>query len=237
MRTLILLCLAVPTIAPAAERKVFVSSFDRLRVNGPFRVEVVTGRSPAGRIAGDPRTLDAIEVRQDGNILVVRAIGGRTDGDGGEGGRDPATQPVTVMLVTPSLAGVALVGSGAVGVTGMKADRVDLSVAGTGTIGVTGADAIELNATTIGTGKITVAGRAVRARYVVNGAGNVAAAALEAGEVTVRLDGPGEVAARAQFIANVTNTGLGRVSVAGKAKCQVKAVTTGSVTCGASIAR
>lgn len=228
MRSLILSCLALSTVAPAAERKVFVSSFDRLRVNGPFRVEVVTGRSPAGRIAGDPRALEGVEVRQDGNVLVIRAIGRR-----GDDGRDPATQPITVTLVTPSLAAVALVGSGAVSVAGMKADRIDLSVAGTGTIGVTGADAIELNATTIGTGKVTVAGRTARARFVVNGAGNVVATALDAGELTVRLDGPGEVAARARFIANVTNTGLGRVAVAGTAKCQVKAVTTGSVMCGA----
>lgn len=227
MRSLILLCLAAATAAPAAERKVFVSSFDRLRVSGPFRVDVVTGRSPSGRVVGDPRQLDGVEVRQDGNVLVVRAINGRNDE-----ARDPAALPVTVTLVTPSLAAVALVGSGAVSVAGMKADRVDLSVAGTGTLGVAGADAIELNATTIGTGKITVAGRATRARFVVNGAGNLVATGLDAGELTVRLDGPGEVAARAKFIANVTNTGLGRVAVAGTAKCQVKAVTTGSVVCG-----
>lgn len=230
MRSLMLLCIASSTVAPAAERKVFVSSFDRLRVNGPFRVDVVTGRSPAGRIVGDPRRLDGIEVRQEGNVVVVWASDGRGDGDGDS---DPAARPVTVTLVTPSLAAVTLVGSGAVNVARMKADRVDLSVAGTGTIGVTRADAIELTATTIGTGRITVAGRVARARVVVNGAGNVIATALDVGELTVRLDGPGDVAARARFIADVTNTGLGRVAVAGSAKCQVKAVTTGSVVCGA----
>lgn len=228
MRSLMLLCIALSTVAPAAERKVFVSSFDRLRVNGPFRVDVVTGRSPAGRIVGDPRGLDGIEVRQEGNVVVVRASDGR-----GNGESDPAAWPVTVTLVTPSLAAVTLVGSGAVNVAGMKADRLDLSVAGTGTIGVTRADAIELTATTIGTGRITVAGRVARARVVVNGAGNVVATALDVGELTVRLDGPGDVTARARFIADVTNTGLGRVAVAGSAKCQVKAVTTGSVVCGA----
>ncbi len=228
MRMLILLSLAVATAASAAERKLFVSSFDRLRVDGPFRVDVVTGRSPAGRITGDPRQLDGVEVRQEGDTLVVRRTSARDE----ELPRGDGAQPVIVTLATPTLAGAYLVGTGALSIAGMTGDRIDLSIAGAGTIGVTGADAAALNATSIGTGRITIAGRAASARLLVNGAGGVQADKLDAGELTVRLEGPGEIVARARYNAAVTNTGLGRIAVAGSPKCMVKAVTSGSVTCG-----
>lgn len=231
MRTLTLLLVVVAAPAPAAERKLFVSSFDRLRVEGPFQVVVTVGRSPAGRVAGDPRRLDGVEVRQEGGSVVVRAIDRRDDSARGAA-KGPATGPVVVTLATPALAAVAVVGAGAVTVAGLKAARADLSVAGPGTIAVTGADAADLNATTVGTGRINVSGRAMRARLVVNGAGAIQADALDARALTVRLDGPGEVAARARYTADVTNTGLGRVVVAGSAKCVVNAVTGGSVVCG-----
>lgn len=229
MRYLALSLLALAAIAPAAERKLFVSTFDRLRVDGPFQVVVVTGRSPRGSIAGDARELDGVDVRQDGRTLHVR----RGVGTWQEQPRAAPTQPVVVTLATPSLAAAYLIGPGAIGVTGMKGARIDLSVAGAGGIAVTGADAAELNATTIGNGRIAVAGRAVRARLLVNGAGGVQADKLETDELTVRLDGPGEVTARARRAADLTNTGLGRIAVAGPARCTVKAAAGGPVTCGA----
>lgn len=229
MRYLVLLLLALAAAAPAAERKLFVSTFDRLRVDGPFQVVVVTGGSPRGSIAGDPRQLDGVDVRQEGRTVHVR----RSVGKWQEQPRAAPTQPVVVTLATPSLAAAYLIGPGAIGVTGMKGARIDLSVAGTGGIAVTGADAAELNATTIGNGRITVAGRAGKARLLVNGAGGVQADRLETDELTVRLDGPGEVAARARYTADLTNTGLGRIAVGGAAKCTVKAAAGGPVTCGA----
>lgn len=228
---LLLLTLAAP--AQAADRKLFVSTFDQLRVSGPFRVVVATGRSPGGTMAGDPRQLDGVEVRQEGNTVFVRA----NAGGWGEQPDAPARAPVTVTLSTPSLSAAYLIGSGAVSVAGMKARRIDLSVAGTGTLTVAGADATELNATTIGTGRVMLAGRTVKARLLVNGAGGVDAGKLEADELNVRLDGPGEVAARARYTATLVNTGLGRIAVVGPAKCSVKAAAGGPVTCGAGQAR
>lgn len=230
MRWLPLLLLGTAAAAPAAERKLFVSAFDRVRVNGSFRVEIVTGGAPRGTLSGDPRRLDGVEVKQEGSTLYVRRNSGRWD----EQPRGPAGQPVTVTLATPTLAGAYLIGPGALAVTGMKGDRLDLSIAGTGSISVADAQGRELNATTIGTGRIAVAGRAGKARLLVNGAGGVDAGKLETDELTVRLDGPGEVAGRARYTATLVNTGLGRIAVTGTAKCLVKAQAGGPVTCGAA---
>jgi hypothetical protein len=213
--------------AHAAERRPFVSSFDRVRVEGPFRVVVTSGRSPAGRVTGDARQVDQVEVRQDGRTVYVRRRGGL-----GSIASPAPTQPVLVTLTTPTLSAAYLVGDGALEVTGMKGPRLDLSVTGAGTIAAVGANGTELNATSIGAGRITLAGRVNRARVLVSGAGGIDADALDAGALTVRLDGPGEVKARARFTADLVSTGLGRIAIAGAPKCQVRAPAGGTVLCG-----
>lgn len=211
---------------PAAEKRVYLGSFDRLRVEGPYRVVVTTG-SPGGTlVSDDPRAFDRVEVHQDGDVVVIRRAQIEE--------RDrPVAVPLTITLATPALASVALIGAGEVAVTGLKAPHADLSVAGSGTIAVTGADADDLTAISVGNGRIGIAGRAGKARLTVNGAGGMAADALDAGELTVRLDGPGEVAARARYTALVSSSGLGRVAVAGNPKCTVRAAA-GQVVCGAA---
>ena len=50
---------AVPAAAVTPSRGYTVTGFDRIRVNGPFAVEVVPG-SPTASAEGDPLTLDLI---------------------------------------------------------------------------------------------------------------------------------------------------------------------------------
>ena len=227
---LILLALATP--ASAAERKLFVSSFERIRVEGPFAVTLATGRSPRGGVSGDARAIEGVEVRQDGNTLVVRPALDR--GQASARRADPG--PVAITLATPRLTAATLIGGGALAVTGAvrggRTERLDLAVTGAGSITLTGADAQGATATVIGAGAITLSGRVARARLLVNGSGKVDADGLDAGELTVRVDGPGEVAARARYTATVSNAGLGRVVVAGKGKCVVQNTGGGPVSCG-----
>jgi hypothetical protein len=214
----------------AAERRVQITSFERIRVEGPFQVTIATGRSPTAVVSGDARRLDGVEVRVDGRTLVLRArLEGRSDAR-------EAQAPIAVTLGTPTLAAASLLGGGALAVTGGRTQRLDLSIAGAGAIAWTGADADQVNATVIGNGQITLGGRAGRARLMVNGAGKVDADTLSVGDLTVLVDGPGEALARARFTATVTNTGLGRVAVAGSPKCTVRNAAGGPVSCGISAA-
>ena len=224
------LLLPLVMLAAAADRPVFVGSFDRLRVEGPFRVAVTAGRSPSARVSGDPRQLDHVEVRLDGTTLVVRASVERW-------AEQPqvaaGTAPVAVTLTTPVLDGASVIGGGALTIAGGRAARLDLSVTGAGSIALTGAAVEQANATVIGSGRIALAGRASKARLLVNGAGRIDADALDAGEVTVRVDGPGETLARARYTATVANVGIGHVAIAGTPKCLVRSDAGGPVQCGA----
>lgn len=228
MRRLVLLLAALPWPAHAADRTVSVTSFTRVRVEGPFVVEVRTGVSPSARASGDPDEVERVDLQQNGDTLVVRA------GAGGWGERPTraATRPVTVTLGTPRLQGVAIVADARVEAGAMKGPRVDLSVTGAGRLAVAQVDADQLVATVVGTGAIGLAGKATAARVMVNGEGAVTAPDLAAGDLTARVEGAGGITVGARFTANVTTTGLGKVTVLGAPKCQVRAPAGGTVICG-----
>ena len=214
--------LVVATPALAAERRVDLSSFDKLRVEGPFRVIMTTGPSPRGALSGDGAALRQVEAQVMGSTLVVRRAGG------GAGGGDA---PVTLTLIAPPLSGVTVIGGAQVTVQAMKGSALNVSVTGTGEVRVGRADGDQLAATLFGPARLTIeGGRVGKARLAANGPASIAAEALEAGDLTVTLDGPGEIAARARYMATVANGGLGKVTVAGTPKCRVTGG--GPVRCG-----
>ncbi len=194
----ILIAAACAVPASAAERTVAVTSFDKVRVQGPFEVRVATGRAPAATLSGDAAAIDGIAVESEGATIILRNAIGRWQ----ERPRAAAAVPVVVTLATPTLV----------------------------TASVVGADAA--NATVIGAGAITIGGRAGRVRLMTNGPGTIDAAALDTGDLVVRLDGPGATRARARYTASIVNTGLGQIAVAGAPKCTVRADAGGPVACG-----
>ncbi len=66
------LCIAAfPSASTAAERTLSVTSFDRVRIEGPFKV-TVTGVSPFAKIIGSTSAFDSVTVDQQGRTLIVR---------------------------------------------------------------------------------------------------------------------------------------------------------------------
>lgn len=218
--------LVLPAQADAAERRYSVTSFERIRVEGPFEVRLTTNAAPMAQASGDPDALDTLSVSVDGTTLTVR----RLIGNGTAAARRAA--PLVVTLATPQLRGALVTGGGRLAIAGMKTQRADLAVNGIGALSVEGVATDQLVATIIGTGTMALAGRAQRAQLLTNGSGTIAAPALEVNDLTVRLDGPGRTEALARYTAKVTNTGLGEVKVAGNAACVVQAPAGGAVACG-----
>lgn len=228
-----LLLLALPATLSAADKKIGLSSFDRVRVTGPVEVRVVPG-SPAAILSGDPRTMERIELRVEGTTLNLRLAGPGWNLRGGDDALVSRVGPVTVTLSTPRLSGAAVFAGTRLIAMRMAGERVDLSVSGAGTISVEQVGpADQLSATVIGAGEMALAGKARRVRLVTNGPGRIDAGDLAADELSVRMDGTGETLARARYRAQVSNTGVGIVRVAGTPKCEVLAPAGGTVTCGA----
>jgi hypothetical protein len=222
------LLLLLPSAAMAEERRVALGSFERVRINGAFEVTITTG-SPGATVIGDRTVIGDIDLHTDGTTLTVRQSNG---GRWGERRQGAATAPVRILLVTPRLSSIMMVGGSTISVARLVGTRVDLSAAGPGAIQVAAVQADQLTAQLAGDGKIGLAGRATTARLTASGAGMIDAAGLEAGDLNVHLDGPGAVTARARYTALVASNGLGRVTVSGRPKCRVIAAAGAPVTCG-----
>lgn len=217
---------AVP--AMAAERRYSVASFERLRVEGPFEVRVTTGGPATGTAITDERTLDLLTLTVEGTTLIVRLS--NVKGWGERGSTAVRTAPV-VTLTTPLLRSALAVAGARVTIGAGKTDRFDVAVNGAGRIAVTGLDADQVIATVIGTGAVSLSGAARETRLLLNGAGQIDSAALQTGDLTVRLEGTGDIRTAARYTATVTTSGLGRVTVAGKPRCRVRAISGGPVIC------
>ena len=227
--SLILPALLLPGAAGAASRSYAVGSFERVRVDGPFRVVIRTGASPGAAVDADPALLDRIEVASEGGTLTVRYAVGRWSE---RAPSRPKDAPPLVTLSTDAARTLRVSAGAEVTLDRARGQRVEMSVNGAGALDVAGVDADQLQAVVIGAGKLVRAGHAARARLLTNGPGTIEAGGLIADELTVRLDGTGETTAGARYTAQVTDTGLGRVTVTGAAKCTVSAPAGGPVECG-----
>ena len=62
-----------PTAVSAAERNFGVSGFDRVRVDGDYKVTLTVGVAPFAKAKGSARALDPVDVVVEGRTLIVRA--------------------------------------------------------------------------------------------------------------------------------------------------------------------
>jgi hypothetical protein len=177
LAALALVLLAGP--ATAASRGYTITSFDKIRVTGPFTVNLRTESAASARAEGSTRALDQVRVEVQGRTLMVTSgrnnWGGWTSEDVG---------PVVIDVTTPSLAAAILTGSGKLNIDRAKAARFDLSLTGSGNIsigalvqgsgGIAGAKLVvtDLDLSSSGSGDISLA--ATRAAKVnATGSGDV----------------------------------------------------------------
>lgn len=228
---LVLLPIALSFAAPvhAAERSFVVTSFDRLRVDGPFEVRVATRRPPSARVEGTIRASDAVSVRVEGTTLIVSA-GPRGWDEVPVIGKPSA--PV-VYLGTLTLRSATVIGGGQVRIDGpLRGQRIDLQVTGSGGLAIGALDADQLNATVLGPGTMTLGGRGARVRLIGSGPGRIDAGAVRGDDVTVRLEGAGAIQVTARYTADAVSTGIGAITIYGKPACRVKAAAGGPIRCG-----
>jgi hypothetical protein len=228
-RTLPLALLAVAAALPAAaaERSYSVTDFDRVQVDGPYRVIVATGRSSAARAEGSTEALDHISVDVQGGTLRVRRNRSAWSGYPSEG-----IGPVTITATTRDLRNGEVVGSGSLDIDRVRGLRVGLSVSGSGRLTVADVQSDTLVVGLLGGGRIALAGRTRQLRATVQGSGDLAASGLTADDAQIASDTAGNVAVAVAKTAKVTATGPGDVEIIGSPSCTVQAKGSGQVICG-----
>ena len=205
--------------ATAAERTLSVTTFDRVRVDGPYKVKVATGVSPFAKVSGSAAGIDAVSVDQQGRTLIIRSNpsswGGSYPGEG--------RGPVEVTVGTPDLSAVWVNGSGSLAVDRIKGLSFDLAVQGSGSAAIGEANVDQLDIGISGAGSVTLAGKAPKLTAIVRGTSSLDASALQVKDVTVGAEGPSQVRINASGTAKVDARGVASVEVSGGAACTVKA--------------
>ncbi|HEU0284609.1 MAG TPA: DUF2807 domain-containing protein [Sphingomicrobium sp.] len=205
--------------ATAAERTLSVTTFDKVRIDGPYRVRVTTGVSPFARVSGSAAAIDGVSVDQQGRTLIVRS------NPSSWGGNYPGQPrgPVEISVGTQDLAAAYVNGPGSLSIDKIKGLLFDLSVQGSGSAAIADAKVDQMKVAISGVGTVSIAGAAPKLTALVRGTSALDASRLAVKDVTIGAEGPAQVRLNASNSAKVDARGVSSIEIAGGAACTVKA--------------
>jgi hypothetical protein len=226
MRTFLFIAALSTVAAPAAAatRNFGITSFEKVRVDGPFKVRLTTGVAPFATATGSPAALDRVAIEVRGNTLVVH---NNLDSWGGYPGQDVG--PVEISLGTHDLSAAWLNGSGAISIDKVKGLSFDLSVQGSGAGEIAQTNVDQLNVSVVGTASARLAGQAGKLTAVIRGISSLDAGALSTKDATLGADGSATIAAQVSNSATVDATGPATVRLAGNPSCTLRVSGSASV--------
>jgi hypothetical protein len=226
MRTFLLCIALVATAAPAgaATRNFGITSFTKVRVDGPFKVRLTTGVPPFATATGSPSALDRVAVEVRGDTLVVH---NNLDSWGGYPGKDAG--PVEISLGTHDLSAAWLNGSGALSIDKVKGLSFGLSVQGSGAGEIGQASVDQLTVSVIGSASARLGGHAGSMTAVIRGISSLDASALSAKDAKLGADGAATIAANVSNSVAVDATGPATVRLTGNPSCTLRVSGSASV--------
>ncbi|WP_309661848.1 GIN domain-containing protein [Sphingomonas sp.] len=221
---IIALLACVPTPSDAANRNFGVSGFDRIRIDGPYKVRLANGVAPYAIANGSAAALDAVAMDVQGRTLVVRSNRSSWGGYPGE-----ATGPVEISIGTHELNTAWVNGSGSLAIDRLRGLSFDLAVQGAGSASVGQANVDQLKISIAGTGSVIIAGIAPKLTALVRGISTLDASGLAAKDATIGAQGPATVKVHVTETAKVDAQGAAVVDLAGRPACTVKAIGSATV--------
>lgn len=220
--------LAVAPAAHAAERGFTITDFDRIRIEGPYQVQITTGRGTTAQASGERAAIERVALQVQGRTLTIRPDRNAWGGYPGEaqGG------PVTITITTGELRTVMLYGSGSVRIDRARGPRIEFIVQGSGRLEVGRVETDRLDIGMTGSGAAKLAGNVKLLNAVVRGSAALDGSALMANDLVLNTESASDVALGARTSAKVQSTGAGNTSITGSAACSVTAAGAGMVNCG-----
>ncbi|WP_373487816.1 GIN domain-containing protein [Blastomonas sp.] len=229
---LVLAILGCADVAHAAERRFTLGAFDRVRVEGDVSVEIRSDTAPFAFATGDPRALEALTIRVQGDTVYVRRARRNAPAEARNLPSEPAPE-LHVVLNARAISAVAVLGNGNLRIDQLRGDKASATLDGTGLVEI---DRIASPAATLslnGSGRMVVAGKAQTGRVTMLGDGTIEGAGLAMtsldftgeGPVTARvsIDGPVRIAVK----------GGATLTIGGNPVCTVRQIGDNSITCGA----
>lgn len=222
---LALASLPAAAAAPATQRNFSVTGFDRIRIDGPYKVTLKTNVSPFARATGTAASLDGVSVKVEGRTLVIR------EGTGGWGGYPGERRgPVTIDVGTHDLSAIYINGPGALDVDKVKGLSFEISIQGSGMARIDAVDVDQMKVGVTGAGTTRLAGRAAKLTATVRGTSAFDGEGLSVKDAVIGAEGPSTVRAQVTNSAKVDANGLVSVTLTGEPACTVKARGSANVT-------
>ena len=228
MRTfLFAFCVSLAIAAPvaAANRNFGITSFTKVRVEGPFKVSLATDVAPFARASGSSAAIDRVEVEVSGDTLVVRPSASSW---GGYPGSDPG--PVEISLGTHDLTNAWLNGAGTLTIDRVRGLSFALSVQGSGRGVIAAVDTDLMSVSVIGSGSARLAGRAKKLTALARGIASVDAADLAASDAVIGAEGTSTIDANVAGTVTVDTSGPATIRLTGRPSCMLKVAGSTSVT-------
>jgi hypothetical protein len=215
---------ALPSPATAATRNFGITGFEKVRIEGPYKVRLSTGVAPFASASGAQAAIDRVAIEMRGNTLVVHAS---TSSWGGYPGQDAG--PVEISLGTHELSSAWLNGSGALAIDKVRGLSFDLSVQGSGAASIGQSDVDQFNIALGGTATASLAGQADKVTAVVRGVSSLDAGNLSVKDATIGAEGTATVAARVSNAVTVDGNGPVTVRLSGGPACTLRVSGSASV--------
>jgi hypothetical protein len=223
-----LLALTLAAPAGAATRNFGITGFDKIRVDGPFKVRLATGVAPFAQASGSPAALDRVSIEVRGNTLVVQS---NVSSWGGYPGQQAG--PVEINVGTHDLSAAWVNGSGSLAIDRAQGLKFDLAVQGSGAAAIEQVDVDQLSVSLVGTASAVLAGRTGKLTAIVRGVSNLNASALATKDATLGAEGAATVSANIANEVTVDGSGPVTITLAGAPSCTLRLHGSASVSgCG-----
>ena len=203
--------------AAAAERNFGVSGFDRVRVDGDYKVTLTVGVAPFAKAKGSMRALDPVDIVVEGRTVIVRAK--RSASWGGYPGESAG--PVDIMIGTHELTAAFVNGAGSLAINKVRGMKFEASAQGAGSIAIDQVEVDQFNLGLAGAASARMAGKALKLTAMVRGTSLLDGEGLTVKDAVIGAQGPAIVKLTATGTAKVDALGVAAVTLSGKPSCIV----------------
>lgn len=203
--------------AAAAERNFGVSGFDRVRVDGDYKVTLTVGIAPFAKAKGSMRALDPVDVVVEGRTLIVRAK--KSASWGGYPGE--SVGPVEVLIGTHELTAAFVNGAGSLAINRVRGMKFEASAQGAGSIAIDQVEVDQFQLGLAGAASARLAGKALKLTAMVRGTSALDGEGLVVKDAVIGAQGPAIVKLTATGTAKVDALGVAAVTLTGKPSCIV----------------
>ena len=213
----LLLASAAPASAADATRNFGVSGFDRIRVDGDYKVVLTVGTAPFARARGSMRALDPVDIRVEGRTLVVRA---KTSASWG-GYPGESAGPVEVTIGTHELTAAFVNGAGSLSINRVRGLKFEASAQGAGALAIDQVEVDQFQLGLAGAASARLSGTAIKLTATVRGSSSLDGEGLAVKDAVIGAQGPAIVKLTATGTAKVDALGVAAVTLTGKPSCVV----------------